>query len=65
MQTEHSTPPRPMLLTPAEVARLLRVSRTKVYELMKAGRLKRVELGTRCTRIPVASLDDLVRQTVQ
>jgi excisionase family DNA binding protein len=44
-----------LLLTPIEAARALGIGRTKVYELMAAGRLRSVRLDG-CRRI---SRDDL------
>ena len=38
----------PLLLTPEEAANLLRVSRTTVYTLMKAGALRPVHIGRSC-----------------
>jgi excisionase family DNA binding protein len=60
MTGEYTAPAPPLLLRPAEAARRLGISRTKVYDLMKAGRLRKVDLGPRCTRIPASALDDLV-----
>jgi excisionase family DNA binding protein len=37
-----------LLLTPAEAADLLRVSRTTVYTLIKAGALRPVHIGRSC-----------------
>ena len=38
----------PLLLTPVEAADLLRVSRTTVYTLIKAGALRPVHIGRSC-----------------
>jgi len=38
----------PMLVTPEEAARLLRVGRTTVYALMKHGSLRPVHIGRSC-----------------
>jgi excisionase family DNA binding protein len=37
--------PRPLLLRPEEAAEILRVGRSKVYELMRAGLLRSVKIG--------------------
>lgn len=44
-----------MLLTPEEAASQLAIGRTKVYELIRQGKLESVRIGT-CRRIPVQSL---------
>lgn len=48
-----------MLLTPEEAAEALGVGRTKVYELMAAGRLASVRIG-RSRRVPTRALAELV-----
>lgn len=40
--------PEALLLTPEEAARLLRVGRTTVYALIKAGALRPVHIGRSC-----------------
>ena len=50
----------PLLLTPAEAAELLRVGRTTIYALMKAGDLRPVHIGRSC-RLPRAELERYVR----
>src|SRR3954468_12742294 len=49
-----------LLLTPEEAATLLRVGRTTVYALMKAGDLRPVHIGRSC-RISRAELERYVR----
>jgi excisionase family DNA binding protein len=49
----------PLLLTPEEAATLLRVGRTTVYALMKAGDLHAVHIGRSC-RLPRAELQRYV-----
>jgi excisionase family DNA binding protein len=49
----------PLLLTPEEAARVLRVGRTTVYALMKAGELRPVHIGRSC-RLPRAELERYV-----
>jgi excisionase family DNA binding protein len=48
-----------LLLTTAETAELLGVSRAKVYQLMKAGLIDSVAIG-RLRRIPATALDAYV-----
>jgi excisionase family DNA binding protein len=44
-----------LLLRPEEVAQALSVGRTTVYELMRAGELRSVKIGT-SRRIPTAAV---------
>ncbi|SFF54390.1 helix-turn-helix domain-containing protein [Blastococcus tunisiensis] len=50
-----------LLLTPEEAARILRVGRTTIYALMKAGDLLPVHIGRSC-RISRAELERYVRR---
>ncbi|MCF6744974.1 helix-turn-helix domain-containing protein [Blastococcus sp. KM273128] len=50
-----------LLLTPEEAARALRVGRTTIYALMKAGDLRPVHIGRSC-RISRAELERYVRR---
>ena len=54
-------PSEPLLLTPEEAAELLRVGRTTIYTLMKAGELRPVHIGRSC-RLPRAELERYVRR---
>ncbi len=49
----------PILLTPTEAAAALGVGRSKLYELLQAGVLESVHIGT-CRRIPSDALYALV-----
>ena len=49
----------PLLLTPEEAATVLRLGRTTVYALMKAGELRPVHIGRSC-RISHAELERFV-----
>ena len=51
----------PLLLTPEEAATVLRLGRTTVYALMKAGDLRPVHIGRSC-RISRAELERYVRR---
>lgn len=48
-----------LLLTPADAAKALGISRTRVYELMASGMLRSVKIG-RSRRIPVDALAKFV-----
>jgi excisionase family DNA binding protein len=49
----------PLLLTPEEAAKVLRVGRTTIYALMKAGSLQPVHIGRSC-RLARAELERYV-----
>ena len=49
----------PLLLTPEEAAEVLRVGRTTIYALMKAGKLHAVHIGRSC-RLPRSELERYV-----
>ena len=49
----------PLLLTPEEAAEVLRVGRTTIYALMKAGELHSVHIGRSC-RLARAELERYV-----
>jgi excisionase family DNA binding protein len=51
----------PLLLTPEEAAEVLRVGRTTIYTLIKAGDLRPVHIGRSC-RISRAELERYVRR---
>lgn len=62
METEQrdQAPEHPkVLLTPEHAAEALSISRWKLYELLRTGRLRSVRIGT-CRRIPTQALDDLI-----
>jgi excisionase family DNA binding protein len=48
-----------LLLRPEEVAECLNIGRSKVYELMRAGTLESVRIGT-CRRVTRAALERYV-----
>lgn len=58
---EHDVARRPLVYTPEEAADLLKVGRTKVYELMAGRRLKSVKIG-RTRRIPAAALEAFLEE---
>jgi len=52
----------PLLLNIVDVARLLAIGRSSVYELIASGRLRPVRLG-RSVRIPVAQVHELIQRS--
>lgn len=48
-----------LLLTPVEAAHALGIGRSKLYQLLQAGRLKSVRIGS-CRRIPLEAVHDLL-----
>lgn len=54
-----ATADEPLLLTPEEAAHVLRIGRTTIYALMKAGELRAVHIGRSC-RLPRAELERYV-----
>jgi excisionase family DNA binding protein len=53
-------PPR-VLLTPAEAAQALGISRSKLYELLRAGVIESVRID-RLRRIPIQALHEYVQR---
>lgn len=53
--------PEPICLRVNEAARMIGVGRTKLYELIAAGEVETIKLGT-ATRIMTSSLHDLIRR---
>ena len=52
--------PEPLLLKPIEAADVLRVGRSKIYELIAEGAIPTVQVGKR-TRIPLEALRAWIR----
>ena len=50
-----------LLLTPVEAAAVLSISRSKLYELMAAGRIPSVRIDG-CRRVPVTALENYVER---
>jgi excisionase family DNA binding protein len=50
-----------LLLTAEETAEILGIGRSKVYELLRAGVIQSVRIGT-CRRIPAAAIVDYVER---
>jgi len=51
------------LLKPAEVAQILGIGRSKVYELLACGELPSIRIG-RCIRVPKSSLEDWIKARI-
>lgn len=62
--SEHDVARRPLVYTPEEAADLLKVGRTKVYELMQSRHLRSVKIG-RTRRIPATALERYVEQLLE
>jgi excisionase family DNA binding protein len=56
--------PAQVLLRTSEAAHALGISRTRVYELVRAGALAHVLLGGTSIRIPRAAIDELVAEAM-
>jgi excisionase family DNA binding protein len=54
----------PLLMKAEEVARLLSLGRSKVYEMMASGELPSVKIGT-ARRVPRAALLDWITQRTE
>lgn len=50
-----------LLLSPSEAAEALSIGRSKLYELLTAGQLESVRIGS-CRRIPLAAVMDYVQR---
>ena len=50
-----------LLLTPSEAAKVLSISRSKLYELIGKGRLSTVRIDT-SRRVPTEALAELIQQ---
>ena len=48
-----------LLLTPIQAARALGIGRSKLYELMRAGAIRSIRIGT-CRRVPTTALEEFV-----
>jgi excisionase family DNA binding protein len=49
-----------LLLTPSEAAKVLSISRSKLYELIGQGRLSTVRIDT-CRRVPAHALVEFIQ----
>lgn len=50
-----------LVYTPEEAAQVLKIGRTKIYELLHCGKLRSVRIG-RTRRIPVAALESFLEE---
>lgn len=51
----------PLLVTPRELSRLLKLGRNKTYELLATGEIPLIRVG-RAIRIPRAAVEDWIRR---
>ena len=54
----------PLLLTPEEVAEVLRVGRSRVYDLMRSHRLVSVKIGG-SRRVPIAAVEKFIAELME
>jgi len=54
----------PLFLRPVDAARLLNVSRSRLYEMLNAGTICATRLEGRTWRIPRAAIEQLVREAM-
>ena len=60
MTTENLSRLAGNLLTVKEAMAILRLGRTRFYELVKAGQIDIIKLGQRSTRVKVESVEKLI-----
>jgi excisionase family DNA binding protein len=63
-ESERETPVRPLLLTAEQAGACLAIGRTKVYELLRAGELESIQIGS-CRRIPTAAVEAYIERLAQ
>ena len=61
LNTDEHSADRPLLLTAAQAAAALAICRTKVYELLRSGRLRSVQIGA-SRRTPAMELAEFVER---
>jgi excisionase family DNA binding protein len=54
--------PNKLLLRPVEVAAMLSISRSSVYELIAAGDIPSIKLGDRMVRVPAEAIREIVER---
>lgn len=54
-------PDLPLLFTPLQVAKIMQVSRSQIYNLLNAGQLDSVHIG-RSRRIPRDAIDNYIAE---
>jgi excisionase family DNA binding protein len=57
-------PLAPIFLRPVEAARILNVSRSRLYEMLNAGTIPAIRLEGRTWRIPKAALEKLAAEAM-
>ena len=64
MTTENLSRLAGNLLTVKEAMAILRLGRTRFYELVKAGQIDIIKLGQRSTRVKVESVEKLIANSI-
>lgn len=54
----------PLLFTPIQVAKIMQISRSQVYVLLRSGALPSVSIG-RCRRIPADRLTNYIQSLMK
>ena len=60
-RSEVKTRPDTLFVRPSEAARMLSISRSKIYELLRIGEIPSRKFGA-SLRIPVAALEQMARE---
>lgn len=55
----------PVLLTVKEACAVASISRTTLYELIRANRIRTLKIGSRGIRIPVAELERFIQEGLE
>jgi len=51
-----------LFISPAEISRLLSITRQTVYNWINEGKLKAAHFSSRCVRVPVSEIRDFIRK---
>ena len=53
---------RVIVYTPKDAAQILKIGKSKIYELIASGEIPSIRLGRRCLRIPAEALSTYLAQ---